>query len=518
MIGTPARPNDPKTGRVLGGGRVKKDYPYTLVIRENRESFRTAKMLENVINERFHQTEDGHQKGVATGKSNSYLVLRVPALYHQNQERYFRIVQLLPMVDGPELRARRLAAWSKELLDPKTGGLAALKLEGLGSGSIEALQAGLKSPHAQVRFFSAEALAYLNDVSGVDVLGETVAHQPEFRAYALAALAAMDQAASHMKLRKLMDEPDLEVRYGAFNALRTLDPHDPFLGQVRVLSDPNRDDEEDEPADSMALAIANAARRRRRVEDPFSLYIVDCEGPPLVHVSRTRRAEIVLFGRQQKLLPPIVLGTGAILLNAGENDDRIEMSKIVASRFGDSDTKLTTSLELAEVIRQAANLGSSYPEIVSILETAHRQRNLPGQLVVDAVPSASPVYLEAILGHDTSAKRDDAVKRAAAETSRPRWRRLFSRFNRASDPNPTPSATQDAPRPADPTPATPTNSRPATSASPDSTAPGDTPKRDAPPNGATAKKDDAVQKTSAETPPPPPRRRLFDFFRRSDEP
>ena len=42
MIGTPTKPNDPKVGRVLGGGKVKKEYPFTLVIKENRESFRTV--------------------------------------------------------------------------------------------------------------------------------------------------------------------------------------------------------------------------------------------------------------------------------------------------------------------------------------------------------------------------------------------------------------------------------------------------------------------------------------------
>src|SRR5262249_58039613 len=108
----------------------------------------------------------------------------------------------------------------RELLDTSSAGVAAVVLEGLGSGSIEALQEGLKSPNHQVRFFAAEALAYLNDVSGVDALGETAIRRPEFRTYALAALASMDQAASHMKLRKLMDEPEIEVRYGAFNALR----------------------------------------------------------------------------------------------------------------------------------------------------------------------------------------------------------------------------------------------------------------------------------------------------------
>ena len=441
MLGTPAKPNDPKVGRVLGGGRVKKEYPYTLVIKENRESYYTAKMLESVVNARFHQIEDGHQKGVATGKTASYLVLRVPELYHQNQFRYFRVVQSLPMIDGPELRASRQAAWSKELLDPKTAGMAAIKLEGLGATAVDSLKEGLKSPSDQVRFFAAEALAYLNDTAGVDVLGETVVRQPEFRAYALAALASLDQSASHMKLRKLMDEPDIEVRYGAFNALRTLDPTDSYLGRVRCAErtrSPPRT--RTSSGDSMAMEIASSWRRRHRPEDPFALYLVDSEGPPLVHVSRTRRTEIVIFGRQQKLLTPIVLDGGEILINAGDNDEKVELSRIIAAQGGDADAKVTTSLELADVVRQAANLGANYPQIVAILEKANKQRNLPGQLVVDAVPAASPAYLDAILGRDLHAKRDSAVGRASAETDRPRWRRFLALFNREHDTNPAPTS------------------------------------------------------------------------------
>ena len=185
----------------------------------------------------------------------------------------------------------------------------------------------------------------------------------------------MDQPASHMKLRKLMDEPEIELRYGAFNALRTLDPNDPFLGQVRVIDEPKREDDE-EPSDSMAVAIATP-RAARAPEDPFSLYVVDSEGPPLIHISRSRRSEIVVFGRDQRLLPPIVLDTGSIFLNAAQSDDKIELSKIVPSRYNDADVKTTTSLEVAEIIRKTANLGASYPQIVAILENAKRQRNLP---------------------------------------------------------------------------------------------------------------------------------------------
>ena len=103
---------------------------------------------------------------------------------------------------------------------------------------------------------------------------------------------------------------------------------------------------------------------------------------------------------------PIVLGTGAILLNAADKDDQIEISKIVPSKFGDNDVKLRTSMELGEVVRRMANLGATYPDVVAILEAANRQKNLPGTLVVDAVPTANMDYLAAaILGKDSSKGR-----------------------------------------------------------------------------------------------------------------
>ena len=157
------------------------------------KSVRTAQILEKVVNERFQHGEDADHKGVCTAKNDGYLVLRVPPAYHQNQDGFFRIVQLLPMVDTAALRAQRMASWGKELLDPKTSGVAALKLECLGLTASEILQTGLKSSDGNVRFFAAEALAYLDDPSGAEALCETAIHLPKFRAYALAALASIDQ-------------------------------------------------------------------------------------------------------------------------------------------------------------------------------------------------------------------------------------------------------------------------------------------------------------------------------------
>ena len=414
FTGSLAEPTKLKVGRILGGVRVRKEVPFQLILKESRKSFRTSSILEGVVNSRFPQTEGVNQKGSATAKTDQYLVLKMPRVYHQNQERFFRVVTLLPMVDGPLVRMQRTAIWRQQLLDPATAGVAALRLEGLGVTAADALKDGLASPNSQVKFMAAEALAFLGDASGADVLTESIRTKPEFRAYGLAALAAMDQEVASIKLRKLLDEPNIEVRYGAFNALRTIGD-DAFLGHVRVLDEPKVDPEEAQEGDSMAVAIARTSRSRRR-DDPFALYLVDCEGPPMVHVSRTRRCEVVLFGRGQRLQTPVVLGGGQILLNASDGDESVEISKIVPSKFTDSDLKVRSPLELGDVIRRVANIGAGYPQIVTILQAAEKQKNLPGPLVIDAVPGSSPVYLEAILGKDTTAKKDDAIQKTGAET------------------------------------------------------------------------------------------------------
>jgi hypothetical protein len=435
MIGSDAHPDDAKVGRVLGGARVKNEVPFGITIKEGRRSYKTSALLQAAINLRFSQTGTVKQEGMAKAKSDEFLELKVPRVYHHNYYRYFRLIKLLPVADTPALREQRKAEWGRELLDPKTAGVAALRLEGMGVTAIDTLKTGLASPNAQVRFLAAEALAYLGDASGTEVLGDTATQMRDFRGVALAALAAVDQPAARTRLRRLMDVPDVEVRYGAFNALRELDETDPDLGRVRVLDAPPEPEEEGE---SMSLAIASAARRRRnQPEDPFTLYMVDSDGPPMVHVAKTRRPEIVIFGRSQKLLTPVVLGTGPILLNASDGDEKVQISKIVATSSGADDDKMAAPLEVGEVIRRTANLGAKYPDVVTILQAAARQKNLPGPLVVDAVPGTSPVYeAAALLGLDTT-KKDPDVAKAKYE----KRRGLFGLFGRRPAPKADPDKT-----------------------------------------------------------------------------
>ena len=85
------------------------------------------------------------------------------------------------------------------------------------------------------------------------------------------------------------------------------------------------------------------------------------------------------------------------------------------SRSNDADVKIATSLELAEIVRRRPTSVQAIRRSSPSSKTPSDRRNLAGDLVVDAVPVSNRVYLEAVLGKDTTAKRDDSVKRTSGE-------------------------------------------------------------------------------------------------------
>jgi len=120
-------------------------------------------------------------------------------------------------------------------------------------------------------------------------------------------------------------------------------------------------------------------------------------------------------------LQPQVVGRG----RASDGDEQVQISRVGVSAASGPAQKLATGLELAEVIRQVANLGATYPEILGLLQAADRQKNLPtaagstASLVVDALPATLAAYEEAqIAGKDATAKVDPALERTALEKSK----------------------------------------------------------------------------------------------------
>jgi hypothetical protein len=355
-----------KSGRIWSGGHCLEDMPLTLLLNQGQQFARVAGLITDRVNESFFGAARGLPgDAVAKATNNLAVYLRVPAQYKLNMQRYLRVVRLVPLKEQPETTGdpnhrpyrQRLA---EDLLDPARTVTAALRLEALGRGSIQLLKPGLESKHPLVRFCAAESLAYLGSPSSGEELAECVRKQPRLRAYALTALASLDEAVSQVKLAELLTSAsDDETRYGAFRALRTLNE-------------------------------GNSAVAGELLNDSFWLYRVAPEASSLVHITTTRRAEVVLFGPEARLLPPFSFLAGEFAVTASDDDQRCTISCFPI--HGGAPARKQCSLGLVDVLKTLAEMGGQYPEAVELLQQAHNCHALSSRVRCDALPQAVSVY------------------------------------------------------------------------------------------------------------------------------
>src|SRR5262249_12402358 len=155
----------------------------------DHRSIAVSAQLGRAINGRFHTYDGGSKKGVANPKDNQHIELIVHPRYKDNVERFMQVVRSIAIKEGAAEQMSRLVLLERQLLDPITAASAALKLEAIGKDGIPALLAGLKSGDQEVRFYAAEALAYLDRIEAAAPLAEAAREVPAFRAYALTALS-----------------------------------------------------------------------------------------------------------------------------------------------------------------------------------------------------------------------------------------------------------------------------------------------------------------------------------------
>lgn len=345
-------------GRVLGGGIALKSRPLRLVLKPDHRSARSSSQIETAVDRRFHTFNAGVKDGVATAKTDEYVELKLHPRYKANIARYMQVVRSVPLKESPAEQMERLKLLERQLLDPISADNAALRLEAIGKAGGDTLMRGVGSDDALVRFYAAEALAYLDDVRAVEPLAESAKDEPAFRVYALAALGAMDDFAAYQALRDLMDVPSAETRYGAFRALWTMNPDDDLV-------------------------------RGESLGDQFSYHRVPTAGPPMIHLTRSFRPEVVLFGDDHRLNTPVVLEASKhIMIKANS------AAEVIVSRFnvGNDVQKRTVTNNVDEIIRAIVELGGSYPDVVQVLQQAKHKQALSSRLEVDALPQPGREY------------------------------------------------------------------------------------------------------------------------------
>jgi Flagellar P-ring protein/HEAT repeats len=377
-----------KQGMIWDGGACVSERPFHIIMNSNQRFAQLTKNLAERLNAALQgNLITGPSREVAVAKTNVLVLLNLPPQYKHNPQRYLRVVRLVPLQDtdvpsGIPYRQRL----EQDLLDPARTVVAALRLESLGSDSTRPLSQGLASPDPLVRFCSAEALAYLGNVSCADELARVVRQQPYLRAYALTALASLDEAVSRDRLFDLMTaDLDDEARYGAFRALRALDGRD-------------------------------AAVRGERLNSFWLHRVAPRSDKSLVHVSLSHRAEVVLFGKDHALKPPFSLQAGDFVVTATPGAQRCTISKVDPEGVADV-SRTRCSLDLDAILTALAAQGASYAEVLDLLRQAESCRNLSCRLRHDALPQTVSVKQLAKAGKQMSeAKEVDGVQIVKPDT------------------------------------------------------------------------------------------------------
>ena len=370
-------------GRILGGGVARKSRPLALVLKKDHRSVLNSSRIANAVNKRFHVFDRGIKTGVAKARTDEYIELAVHPRYADNIQRYVRVIRMLAMRESEVERAQRLTLLKEQSRDPITAGAAALALEAIGHQGIDVLKEGMVAKDPEIRFYSAEALAYLDQREAAEPLAEAARNQPAFRVFALTALSAMDDYSAYEELRGLLEANSVETRYGAFRALWAMNAKDPLvLGE--------------------------------QLGGQFNYHVLNTGGPPLIHVTRSRRPEILIFGGDQRLSSPLSVNAGTRIMLTDFSRDQIAVAKYTVD---EPDQKRIVSNRVDDVVRAIVELGGTYPDVVQALQEAKQTGALTSRFEIDALPEAGRKYRrlassEAGTQDGTSESGDNPVRRA----------------------------------------------------------------------------------------------------------
>ena len=349
-----------RRGQILAGGVSKRERNLILDLRSDFRGVRNSSRIANRIGKRFFSyNRSGINESLATAKTDQRIELKLHPRYRDNYPRFLQVIRNINFKENNTQRRLRIHKLKSDLATPHKAEVAALQLEAVGKDGVPVLKDGLKHHNPEVRFHSAVALAYLGEADGLKELAKAAREEPAFRIFALAAMATVDDGETHVLLKDLMSGKSAELRYGAFRALTTLDRRDPFV-------------------------------RGERLNDQFKLHVLDVTGPPMVHLTRHKKSEVVVFGADQRLKTPLALRAGrSILVTPSSRPGRLMVSRFIPGR---RDRRKEISTRVADVIRTVAEFGATYPEVAQLLYQAHQQRNLVSRIEIDALPEAGRVY------------------------------------------------------------------------------------------------------------------------------
>jgi len=372
---------DPRRGYVLGGGRALEARPVRLVLLQ--PSYALARTMERRINERF-----GQKPKAAEARSSGYLVLNTPPELARTPERFRQLVAHLYVDNQPAFCERK----ARELVSLAAGDGAnhehiALAWEGMGRSVIPQIQTFYTHGSVTLRFYAARTGLRLGDAAALPVMSELAASGGHSqRLLAIRELGDCDSPQAALSLAPLLSAADQEIRIAAYEAL--LQRSHPAIRSVqfRHLTD--------------------------RSQLSFILDVVECDGPLLIHVRRTRLPRLAVFGRRVPVTPPVFYAApdDSLTIHTVEDSDdlqvfakergRLSEDIAVPPRVVDLVTALA-DLPLKDEARPLRGLGLPYSRVVQVLAALCRDQTIPAALVLEQTP------LTELLGPELTPERPE---------------------------------------------------------------------------------------------------------------
>lgn len=360
----------PVSGRILSGGLVQNDRQLGLVLRPKFQHVKLSTAIADAVNRRFYFFDGTTRRGVAKAMEDDFIRIDVHPRYRGHEERFMAVVRAVTVAPESSGTQAKLVSLSDRLKQPSTAFDAAIQLEAMGESAIPTLIEATRSSNPELRFYAAETLAYLDRNEAIDPLVNSARNEPAFRAPALAALQGLQHPTVPAAVRKLLDEPSLETRYGAMTTLR---------------------DRKD----------AKKMLEPENLGGKFRLYVIPSQGPAAVIVSLNRKPEVVLLGNVAKpAIESFFIGpTGLVFrtISAGEavgvsgnpSDAKIRISRF---RPGQPDAFAEVEGTWAGLMRGITEVGGGYGDAVATLRMAKEQHILTDQLAFDPLPKFQRTY------------------------------------------------------------------------------------------------------------------------------